>query len=163
MKFSFENLKRSENSGERLGGWKGLSVFSSCRNKLAGKGSGAYFIVYDDNNHIVKKTSNTWYCYGKVSADGQVVEWDKRPYMVMEVVQEWNNAYHYDTQTYEPKTHAVCGRTEEECDGTAAVAASDVVGDVKLEIDIDKVLANARTLTVESLLEGFNYGLDAKG
>ena len=38
-------------------------------------------------------------------------------------------------------------------------AAAPVVGDVKLEIDVDSVLANARTMTVESLLEGFNYGI----
>ena len=34
-----------------------------------------------------------------------------------------------------------------------------VIADVKLEIDVDEVLQAARTMTVDSLLEGFNYGL----
>jgi hypothetical protein len=38
------------------------------------------------------------------------------------------------------------------------------IGDVKLEIDVEAVLKSARELTIDSLLEGFNYGLDvAKG
>jgi hypothetical protein len=30
-------------------------------------------------------------------------------------------------------------------------------------LDIDAILEGCRTMTVDSLLEGFNYGLDAKG
>ena len=36
----------------------------------------------------------------------------------------------------------------------------EVIADVKIGIDVDKVLKAARELTVDSLLEGFNYGLD---
>jgi hypothetical protein len=40
-----------------------------------------------------------------------------------------------------------------------AVATEPVVGDVKLGIDVDDVLKNAREMSIDSLLVGFNYGL----
>jgi hypothetical protein len=58
----------------------------------------------------------------------------------------------------------VCGKSDNECDGTAAAAAyEEVVGDVKVGLDIDALLSSVRTMTIDSLLEGFNYGLDVKG
>lgn len=160
MKFSYQNLKSAEYSGDRVGNWKGFPVFASRKMNLDDKASGAFFIVYDDDNLIVKRDNGVWYCYGQVSAEGQVEECNKRRYNVYaEPV-----TYCYDTQTYEPAAHAVCGKNAAECDGTAAVDANDsVVGDVKVGLDIDALLSSVRTMTVDSLLEGFNYGLDAKG
>ena len=158
MKFSYQNLKSAEHSGDRVGNWKGFPVFASRRMFLDDKASGAFFIVYDDDNLIVKRDNGTWYCYGQVSESGSVTECDKRRYnMYAEAV------YCYDTQTYEPAAHAVCGKTASQCDGTAAAAHDEPIGDVKIGIDVDAVLQNAREMTVDSLLEGFNYGLEAKG
>ena len=157
MKFSYQNLKYAAKNGEQIGKWKGSSVFSCGSKDLKYQGSGAYLVVYDDDNTIVSKSGNTWYSYGKVSENGQVMEWDKKKY----------GSYHYDTQTYEPPaavvsaavstTKNVCGK-QEECEAAHEV----VVGDVKLGLDVDAVLKAAREMTVDSLLEGFNYGLDAK-
>lgn len=162
MKFSYDNLRMAELNGDRIGAWKGLSVFAVGKHNLSGKASGAYFVVYNDDNIIVRKNSDGyWYSFGKCSRDGQVIEWDKKRYNPYPEA-----TYHCETYEYEPTTHAVCGKTEEECDGTAAAAvAADVgpIGDVKLEIDVEAVLKSARELTINSLLEGFNYGLDAKG
>ena len=159
MKFSYDNLRMMEQCGDRIGNWKGLPVFSSKKMNIDSKSSGAFFIVYDDDNVIVKRDNGAWYCYGQVSVGGQVEECDKRRYNVYEepVV------YCYDTRMYEPAAHAVCGKDADECDGTAAAAADEVVGDVKIGLDIDAILSSVRTMTVDSLLEGFNYGLDAKG
>lgn len=153
MKFSYDNLKMMEQCGDRIGNWKGLPVFSSRKMNIDDKASGAFFIVYDDDNIIVKRDNGAWYCYGQVSAGGQVTECDKRRYGV-----------YAEAVTYEAAAHAVCGKSADECDGTAAAAAVEgPIGDVKIGIDVDAVLKNARTMTVDSLLEGFNYGLDAKG
>ena len=160
MKFSYDNLRMAEHSGDRVGNWKGFPVFASRQTMLDDKASGAFFIVYDDDNLIVKRDNGTWYCYGQVSVGGQVEECNKRRYNVYTEPMK----YCYDTQTYEPAAHAVCGKKADECDGTAAAAAHDeVVGDVKVGLDIDALLSSVRTMTVDSLLEGFNYGLDAKG
>jgi hypothetical protein len=159
MKFSYQNLKMAELGGDRVGNWKGLPVFASRRVLVDDKAGGAFFIVYDDDNVIVKRDNGVWYCYGQVSVEGSVEECDKRRYNVYAE----SVVYCHDTQTYEPAAHAVCGKNDAECDGTAAAAADEVVGDVKLGLDIDALLSSVRTMTIDSLLEGFNYGLDAKG
>ena len=155
MKFSYENLKIASYNGDRVGNWKGYPVFSSHKMGLNEKASGAYFIVYDDDNEIVRKIDGDWYSFGQCSESGSVIEWDRRrKYSTVAT------AYSYRSE----EAHAVCGKTADECDGTAAAAAADeVVGDVKIGIDVDAVLKNARTMTVDSLLAGFDYGLDAKG
>ena len=155
MKFSYQNLKKAELSGDRIGNWKGFPVFASRKMNLDDKASGAFFIVYDDDNLIVKRDNGVWYCYGQVNTEGQVEECGKRRYNVYAEPVEYEAAV---------TAHAVCGKNSAECDGTAAAAADDeVVGDVKIGLDVDAVLKAARTMTVDSLLEGFDYGLDAKG
>ena len=158
MKFSYDNLRMMEQTGDRVGNWKGFPVFAVKALNLANKSGGAFFIVYDDDNVIIKKDNGVWYCYGQVSVEGQVEECSKRRYNVYAEPTK----YCYDTQTYEPAAHAVCGKSADECDGTAA-AADEVVGDVKVGLDIDALLNSVRTMTIDSLLEGFDYGLDAKG
>ena len=145
MKFSYQNLKMAELNGDRVGSWKGFPVFSSHKVGLNTKGNGAFFIVYDDDNLIVKRDNGTWYCYGQVNAAGHVEECDKRRYNV-----------YVEPVTYEA-TAAVC---EKDADSTAAY--EEVTGDVKVGLDIDALLSSVRTMTVDSLLEGFNYGLDEK-
>lgn len=154
MKFSYQNLKSAEHSGDRVGNWKGFPVFASRRMFLDDKASGAFFIVYDDDNLIVKRDNGVWYCYGQVNTEGQVEECSKRRYNVYAEPVTYREAV---------AAHAVCGKKADECDGTAAAAPDAVVGDVKMGLDIDALLDSVRTMTVDSLLEGFNYGLDAKG
>ena len=36
----------------------------------------------------------------------------------------------------------------------------EVIGDVRLGLMVDEMLQGARNMTVNSLLEGFNYGLE---
>ena len=147
MKFSYNNLRAADKTGERVGNWKGRPVFASMKMDLGSRGTGAFFIVYDDDNLIVKKDDyDTWWVFGQVSEEGSVDECDKRRY----------NPY--------AAAHTVCGKNDAECDGTAAAPTVDeVVGDVKIGIDVDATLKAAREMTVDSLLEGFNYGLDTKG
>jgi hypothetical protein len=73
MKFSYDNLRNMERSGERVGNWKGMPVFASRKMNVDNNGSGAYLIVYDDDNTIVRFSGGSWYSYGQVSVDGQVM------------------------------------------------------------------------------------------
>lgn len=159
MKFSYSALKTAARNGDRVGNWKGYPVFACERENLDRKSEGAYFIVYDNDNYIVRKVGNQWYSYGQVSENGNVTEWDyKKKYATKD-----GYTYHYDTQEYEPLTHTVCGKQSDKCNGTAAAAHEPVIGDVKLGLDVEATLKAAREMTVDSLLAGFNYGLDAKG
>ena len=153
MKFSYNELKIMESKGESLGKWHGIPVFSCCYDNLDNKGNGAYFIVYDDDNTIVIKKGAYWHSCGFVGEDGQVIEWSPKKYLSRRYDISEPQVYHYDTQTYEPAAN-VCGK-QEECDAAHEV----VVGDVKLGLDVDATLKAAREMTVDSLLEGFNYGL----
>lgn len=156
MKFSYNNLRAADRTGERVGNWKGRPVFASMKMDLGSRGTGAFFIVYDDDNVIVKKDDyDSWWVFGQVSEEGSVDECDKRRY------NPFANAY-CATGVEAAAAHAVCGKNDAECDGTAALP-DEVVADVKIGIDVDNVLKAAREMTVDSLLEGFNYGLDAKG
>lgn len=153
MKFSYNNLRAADRTGERVGNWKGRPVFASMKMDLGSRGTGAFFIVYDDDNVIVKKDDyDSWWVFGQVSEEGSVDECDKRRY------NPFANAY---CATGVEAAHAVCGKNSAECDGTAALP-DEVVADVKIGIDVDATLKAAREMTVDSLLEGFNYGLDAK-
>ena len=155
MKFSYANLKSASKIGEQIGKWKGYNVYAASKYDLVSLGSGAVFIIYDDDNEIVRKIDGEWYSFGECSESGQVLEWDRRrKYNVVATVHSY----------YREDTHAVCGKTASECDGTAAAAANcGPIGDVKIGIDVDAVLKNAREMTIDSLLDGFDYGLEAKG
>lgn len=139
MKFSYDSLKQAAKTGERLGKWNGYPVYSASYGRLANLGSGAYYVIFDDDNYIVRRTDDThFYAYGKVDWNGNVNEFNSRElYWWEEVPKE------------DPKPKA------------AVYEAEETVGDVKLGIDVDATLKNAREMTVDSLLEGFNYGLES--
>ena len=138
-----------------------LATWRRWKNELKELGGGAIFIVYDDKNALVRKISDTWRIFGHVSENGHVTELNSP---LIYTIREQQMNYYHDTKAYEPTAPAyntaaeaaanVCGKNEA-CEAAHEVA----VGDVKLGIDVDKVLKAAREMTVDSLLEGFNYGL----
>lgn len=151
MSFSYYELKTAAEVGIDIGKWKGNTVFSCSKNELKNKGNGAIFIIYDDNNALVKKVSDTWKCLGNVSETGVVTEHDAKTYLIEERTPPYvKEVYCYDTQSYEPAAKAYEEKEEE---------YEPVAADIKLGLDVDATLKNARTMTIDSLLDGFNYGL----
>lgn len=147
MEFTYENLKMVSKNGDRIGSWNGKGVFTCSESELKNKGNGAYYIVYDDNNTLVGKIADRWYKFGIVSKEGTVHECDACRY-----------TYHYDTQTYEPaapKKEKAPAKKE----APQEAAREEVIGDVQLGLDVEDTLKRARTMTIDSLLEGFDYGL----
>ena len=143
-KFDYGTLRAASKGGNMLGKWTGYSVFAASKYDLDEKGSGACYILYDDNNKIVRKDSyGVWKVYGEVDMTGNVEEYQ----YIKKYIREPEKTY-----TYEPE------KTEE-----APVAdiyvEEEVVGDVKTDIDVDKVLKSVATTTIDDLLKGFNYGL----
>lgn len=133
MEFTYGNLKSFEKTGESLGKWSGLPVFAASKYDLKNKGNGVYYIIYDDANVIVKRIDDVFYAYGTVDRVGSVDEWGSK--------------------------EAYLDLSEKKKGKPMPVATEPVVGDVKLGIDVDDVLKNAREMSIDSLLEGFNYGL----
>ena len=145
MEFTYNSLRAAAYEGLKLGNWNGKAVFTCSKKELEDRGNGAYYIIYDDNNSLVSKSGYSWTKYGEVDRAGSVHECKLQAYY-LPMKQEY---------------HAVCKKPENECNGTVEVSAA-VIGDVKLGIDVDETLRAARTMTIESLLEGFNYGLETK-
>jgi hypothetical protein len=145
MEFTYGSLKAFEKTGESLGKWSGLQVFPASKYDLKNKGNGVYYILYDDANVIVKRVDDVFYAYGTVDRVGSVDEWGRK-----EVYKDFS----------EKKKKPVATATATAAPAVSmAVATEPVVGDVKLGIDVDDVLKNAREMSIDSLLVGFNYGL----
>lgn len=141
MNFDFMTLEKYEKRGEKLGSWRGLPVFALSRHHLKEKGNGAYYVLYDDDNVLVRYHEGEYKIYGIVDEYGSV------------------NEYTY-TESYYKALAAETATSATEVSYTPGYdVAATVVADVITAANVDEVLANARTLTVDSLLAGFNYGL----
>lgn len=145
--FSYNELKKAEKNGTRLGNWKGLPVFACKKENLKNKGNGAYYIIYDDNNTIVRIQNGMVMQYGTCDNKGNVDELSK-------------------VTTYKYKVEEE--RDEPARASTIPVAsgkyADSVDMDFKMTNDVEAMLHKARAMTLDDLLDGFNYGLEgAKG
>lgn len=142
MKFSYENLKMSAKNGDRVGNWNGYKVFACSCKELESKGSGVFYILYDDDNTLVKKTQDAWMVYGSVNEAGNVRELDRpvrySPYYYVEVAKA--------QQAPVPVS--------------AAPEADEVEKDFLLNQSVEDVLTAARNATIDDLLAGFDYGLE---
>lgn len=152
MVFSYNNLMSAAKSGQRLGKWKDLPVFSCDRMGLAQKGNGAYYVVYDDNNAFVKKSGSMWFRFGYLDKEGSVHEDTKREYFPIRTERDKEVFYYNEKKAAVEYTSPAHHTTTTSAPGTTTA-------DVKLEIDVEGTLQKAREMTIEDLLAGFNYGL----
>ena len=137
MKFDYSSLRTAANNGARLGAWKGKSVFACSRKDLENKGSGAYYIVYDDDNSLVgRSSSGGLWKYGSVDVNGSVSELSQ-------------------SERYDKLKAAV----EMLKPMVEVFEVEHVSADFKMEMDVEAVLKQAREMTIDNLLEGFTYGL----
>ena len=71
-KYSYSELKRAAKSGERIGRWKGVDVYTC--SKYDYKATSPYFwVIYDSKQELVKGG----YAYGVIDDRGQIDECDK--------------------------------------------------------------------------------------
>lgn len=149
MNFDYRTLRSLELNGERLGSWSGRPVFASSSGNLNEKGSGAFYVLYDDENKIVGRDGNRWYSYGTVSESGSVSEYASRR--------------SYNVSKAQPQTKKEEPVKAESLYTPGYEAEEHPVGDVKLEIDVEATLKRAREMTIDDLLVGFNMGVEAVG
>lgn len=152
MVFTYNNLMSAAKSGQRLGKWKDLPVFSCDRMGLAQKGNGAYYVVYDDDNAFVKKSGSMWFRFGYLDKEGSVHEDTKREYFPIRTERDKEVFYYNEKKAevqYVPTAHHT----------TTTSTPGTTTADVRVEIDVEGTLKKAREMTIEDLLAGFNYGL----
>lgn len=148
MDFSYANLQDAWLHDTRIGNWKGKPVYAVRKDHINEECvNGVYYVVFDDGYKIIGiDSSNRLKEYGSIDRNGNVDE-------------------HFAPLKYsayvEEKPAAPAYVKEKEIPATSEPPQEDhVVADVQIEINVDEVLQAARVMTVDSLLEGFNYGLD---
>ena len=156
MNFDYYPLKKLAKEGSRIGNWNGKAVFAASASNLENLGSGAFYVLYDDDNKIVGRDGKHFYSYGTVSESGSVSEYNSR--------RRYNavcEAYH------DHGYNSVPAATPAVTYAPGYDVSERPVADVKTELDVEKTLKMAREMTVENLLEGFlpglSYDIMAKG
>jgi hypothetical protein len=157
MNFDYYTLKKLTKEGSRIGNWNGKAVFAASASNMDNLGSGAFYVLYDDDNKIVGRDGKHFYSYGTVSESGSVSEYNSR------------RRYNAVCEAYHDHGYNNVPAATVSSSGTYAPGydmSERPVGDVKTEIDVEKVLKSAREMSVESLLDGFLAGVSfdvAKG
>lgn len=149
MDFSYANLQDAWLHDTRIGNWKGKPVYSVRKDHINEECvNGVYYVVFDDGYKIIGiDSSNRLKEYGSIDRNGNVDE-HFAPLKYSAYVEEKSKPAYVKEKPAEPQATEV------------AVEEEPIVADVKVGIDVDATLQAARVMTVDSLLEGFNYGLD---
>jgi hypothetical protein len=147
MDFTYDNLQDAWLHDVRIGNWKGKPVYSVRKDHINEECvNGVYYVVFDDGYKIIGiDSSNRLKEYGSIDKYGNVDE-HFAPLKYSAYVEEKSKPAYVKEKPAEPQE--------------AAEIVEHVIADVKVSIDVDEVLQAARVMTVDSLLEGFNYGLD---
>lgn len=133
MNFTYAALFRAWENDSKIGNWRNKPVYAMPQLQLENAAvNGVYYVVYDDGNKLVGLNyNNQFVIYGTIDDRGNVDEYDM------------------------PKRYDLPSWEKEE----SQTAEEPLIADVKIGIDVDATLKAAREMTVESLLDGFNYGL----
>lgn len=160
MNFDYNTLKMAARDGTRMGNWRGKTVFAASYNDLENRGSGAYYILYDDENTIVAKTNQGWKSFGKVSEYGHVHEYSnmRNYHSPAEAVEASTSGMRYSSKPI-PQAVVKVSYAPEGSYAPGYDRAERPVGDVRTEIDVEKTLKMAREMTIEDLLGGFLPGV----
>ena len=152
--FTYSELKYAEYKGIEVGIYKSRKVFPCKFKDLKSKGSGVFYLAYDYDYEglypliIRDANDDKFYIVGKVSEKGEVTDLYKR--VSLDELNYNKTSAAYEVKKTETKNVPVKETVSEE---------PQVVGDVKLEIDVEKMLAAARNMSIDDLLKGFEYGL----
>lgn len=141
--FTYSALKNAWMNDDRIGRWSGCPVYAVGRAAMGDECvNGVYYVIFDDGNKLVKLNgSGEFILYGYITESGHVEE------------------YNYKMRYISPKEEREAAEARE-VESVAEEMYEEVVGDVRLGDLVAQTLATARTMTIDSLLEGFNYGLD---
>ena len=134
MQFTYTYLKNAYNNDVRLGHLQGFPVYAISKKAIyeGTYDSDSMYIIYDDENLLFRDGK----VYGTVSPSGNLTECYPRDYRTKGFKEEPKK------EEKEPEPYK-----------------SEVIGDVNLELEVDKMLKSGRGTSIDELLKGFNYGL----
>lgn len=153
MDFSYANLQDAWLHDTRIGNWKGKPVYAVRKDHINEECvNGVYYVVFDDGYKIIGiDSSNRMKEFGSIDRNGNVDE-HFAPLKYSAYVEEKSKPAYVKEKETPLQPQAV--------EEPAVAAETPIIADVQIDINVDEVLQAARVMTVDSLLEGFNYGLD---
>lgn len=151
MQFTYTYLKAAEQSGTIVGKYKGYDVLPTTKAHLAQNGEryDVIYLIYDDNNLLYHNGK----VFAKVDKNGNVEEFNERRYRL----HEEKSAFVKEI----PRSASSESTTAASDDTTVSSdnSTSGIIADVALGMLVEDTLKGARTMSIDSLLEGFDYGL----
>lgn len=148
MYLDYDVLKRYCDNGNKIGDWKYQEVYVSKSDLLEDESRANYYILYDDDNKLVGFVNGYWQVMGHVSSRGSVMECSRYKY-------EFPNEKMSSKNETKNSNKKMNSKNENEMENSN----EEVIGDVRLGLIVDETLQGARNMTIDSLLVGFNYGL----
>ena len=144
MQFTYTYLKNAEMNGLTVGRYNGCDVIPTTKETLArnGEKSDYIYLLYDDNNLLYHNGK----VFAKVDKNGNVTEFMARRYLL------------YDRRE-EVTKEVPRAETPKEAPAAEVSTTTEVIADVALGILVEDTLKGARDMSIDSLLEGFDYGL----
>lgn len=149
MYLDYDVLKRYCDNGNKIGDWNGKGVYVSKSDLLEAESRLDYYILYDDDNKLVGFINGYWQVVGYVTPRGSVMEGSRYKYEFP------NEKMNSKSETKKPN-EKMNSKNEVEMKNSN----EEIIGDVRLGLIVDETLSSARNMTVNSLLVGFNYGLE---
>lgn len=148
--FTYSALNNAWFNDERIGRWKNSPVYAMKRSAMGDCVNGVYYVIFDDGNKLVKlNSSGEFIMHGYITESGHV--------------EEYNYKMRYISPKEEREAAEERAATEAEREAKEEISeaiAEEIIGDVRLGDLVAQTLETARTMTIDSLLEGFEYGLD---
>lgn len=145
--FTYSALNNAWFNDERIGRWSGSPVYAMKRSSMGDCVNGVYYVIFDDGNKLVKlNSSGEFILYGYITESGHV--------------EEYNYKMRYISPKEEREAAAATEAERERKEEISEAIAEEIIGDVRLGDLVAQTLEAARAMTIDSLLEGFNYGLE---
>lgn len=164
--WTYDTLKRYADNGSKIGDWKGKRVYVASYEDLNWLNIEHCFIIYDDGNKLIRCEHDIlgyhWMVVGYVYSNGNVKECTpfkyERPNEKVNLKTEMKNEAKKSNEKMNSKNQMKT--SNEKMNSKTDFEIDEVIGDVRLGILVDETLKAARTTSIDSLLAGFNYGLD---
>lgn len=160
--WTYDTLKRYADNENKIGDWKGKRVYVASYEDLAYLNSDNCFIIYDDGNKLIQCKHDFmgyhWMVVGYVYSNGQVKECT--PFKYENPNEKMNSKNGFEKSNEKMKWKSETKKSNEKVNSKNDFEIDEVIGDVRLGILVDETLKAARTTSIDSLLAGFDYGLD---
>ena len=151
MNYTYTSLMRAAETMTKLGEYKGYEVYSiSVIDLVNEQDPGIIYCLYDYNNLLVKynSTHGRYVIYGTLDVNGHINDSNAGKIFYGPKNQK-NESKNRNEMKNETKTN----------DGNET-KNEPIIADVRLEIEVENTLKKAREMSIDSLLAGFNYGLE---